>query len=78
MWTRLINPSVMESNDHREEPINPQFTKKADMATYVIKRVQSCNELDIPIFLTKIGYKLRRDSDVNLDNISKSIIKFIL
>jgi hypothetical protein len=34
--------------------------------------------LEIPIFFTKIGYRLNRDSDVNFDIISKIIIKSII
>jgi hypothetical protein len=61
--------SVIESIEPIADHTNFQSTKIADTATYVMRRVHNCRGIEIPIFFTKIGYKLSNDSDASFDKI---------
>ena len=86
MCDKLTSPSVIASNDVIELLINDQSTNNADIATYVINRVQSCNVLEIPIFFTNIGYNESNDSELSfakmapicIYNIKRLLLCFIL
>ena len=64
-----MSASIIESVEPMADKTNFQSTNTDAIATYVIRRVHNCRGIEIPIFFTKIGYRLSNDSDVSFDKI---------